>query len=67
MDFKLTKVSFMLVALLAVAAATYRITTAPQRMEERRATARSVCTNAGGEWVKQGREEWCLKVQAASR
>lgn len=57
---------FMWVVLAAIVAALFRIATAPQRIAERHATARSVCLASGGRWVKEGRNEICERPELAS-
>ena len=53
-----------LVVVVAVAGAVFRVSTAPDRIKERRETARSVCLATGGAWVKQGRDDMCLKADS---
>ena len=53
--------AFMAVLAVCVAAAAFRIATAPERVRERKDTARSVCIGAGGQWVQVGRDEICRK------
>ena len=60
-----TRGMFLLVAALAVGAAAFRVSTAPERIQERRNTARSVCVAGGGEWVKVDNNEICRKDAAA--
>lgn len=57
---------FAWVVLAAVVAALFRVATAPQRIAERHATARSVCLASGGRWVKVGRDEICERPELAS-
>lgn len=49
------------VIVLSVSSALFRVATAPERIEERRTTAREVCVKSGGEWVRQGRDEICKR------
>jgi hypothetical protein len=55
------------VVLAAIVAALFRIATAPERIADRRSTARSVCLGSGGEWVTQGRHEICRRPAQASK
>lgn len=48
-----------LVIALSVVAALFRVATAPERIAERRHTAKAVCVRSGGEWVRDGRDEGC--------
>ena len=57
---------FAWVVLAAIVAALFRIATAPQRIAERHATARSVCLASGGRWVRDGRHEICVRPEIAS-
>jgi len=44
---------------VTVGATVFRVWTAPERIRMRLDTARTTCLNAGGEWIKVGREESC--------
>jgi hypothetical protein len=44
---------------MAIGAATFRVTTAPDRIRLRLDTARTTCLNNGGEWVGVGRDAIC--------
>ena len=58
MKINLTRMAFAAIVALAVAAAFFRVTTAEQRVSERRALARTVCASSGGIWeLVDGREE----------
>ena len=50
-----------LVIVVAVAAATFRISTAPERAQQRRDLARQTCVEAGGEWLQTGGDGVCRK------
>jgi len=55
------RIAWSLVALIIIGAAVsavFRVATAPDRIRERRDTAKAVCIKAGGEWVaaNRGRE-----------
>jgi hypothetical protein len=49
----------VMVVALTVGAAIFRVWTAPERIRMRLDSAKASCLNAGGEWVKVGREESC--------
>ena len=67
MKINLTRMAFAAIVALAVAAAFFRVTTAEQRVSERRALARTVCASTGGVWeVVNGREE-CTKGNSAKK
>jgi hypothetical protein len=53
--------AFVIVVLATVGATVFRVSTTPERIEDRRDTARSVCIGTGGEWVRVGRDEICQK------
>lgn len=59
MKMHLSVVAILLVIGLAVVATTYRVSTAPDRIHQRREAAKATCLGAGGEWVKVGRDELC--------
>lgn len=56
---KLAGASIAVVVLLTIAAAAFRVWTAPERIRMRLDAARATCLNAGGQWIKVGREEAC--------
>ncbi len=51
----------IVIGLLAVGSATFRIITAPERMAQRRAADELACTNSGGTMTKVGRNDVCVK------
>lgn len=53
--------AFMAILVIGVGAAVFRVATAPDRIRDRKETARSVCLSSGGQWVKVEREEICRK------
>jgi len=57
---------FAWVVLAAIIAALFRIATAPDRIAERRNTARNVCLAGGGQWVRVGRDDICQRGTPAS-
>jgi hypothetical protein len=57
--------AFMAILAVCVAAAAFRVATAPDRVRDRKDTARSVCLGAGGQWVKVDRDEICQKPELA--
>ena len=59
MKVNMSVLAMLAVATLAVLALTYRVTTAPERIQQRLASAKATCANTGGQWVKVGREESC--------
>ena len=67
MSIRLAGSAVALVAVVAVVGAVFRVSTAPDRIKERRATAYSVCIASGGEWVKGERDEACVKPDAAKK
>ena len=52
---------FAVVIILALGAATFRISTAPERAQQRRDLARQTCVGAGGEWLQTGGDGVCRK------
>ena len=67
MSISLARSAVALVAVVAVAGAVFRVSTAPDRIKERRETAYSVCIASGGAWVKGERGETCEKPDAAKK
>lgn len=61
MGIRITRTVFLLISLVAVGAAAFRVATAPDRVRERRETARSVCAQTGGEWIKVDNDEICRR------
>ncbi len=59
MKLKLAGISIAGVVTLTIAAAAFRVWTAPERIRMRLDAAKTTCLNAGGQWVREGREEWC--------
>ena len=59
--------AFMTVLAVCLAAAAFRVATAPDRVRERKDTARSVCLSSGGQWVKVDRDEICQKPGGAPK
>jgi len=57
----LARSAFLIVVLATIAATVFRVSTAPERVKERRNTARTVCISMGGEWVQVGNDEICQK------
>ena len=55
--------AFVIVVLAAIGATVFRVSTAPERVKERRNTARSVCVGSGGEWIRVGKDEICQKSE----
>jgi len=67
MNLPFARNAFVVIAVAAVGAALFRVATAPDRIAERRNTARSVCLGNGGEWVSDGRNEICRRPELASK
>lgn len=61
MVIRFTILAFAAVLALSISAALFRVATAPERIAERRATAKEVCVKSGGAWVREGRDEICRK------
>ena len=58
------RIAWTIVALIilgAIFSALFRVATAPDRIQARKATARAVCVKSGGEWVTAGRDEVCKR------
>lgn len=58
------RIAWSIVVLIVVGAAVsalFRVATAPDRIKERRNTAKEVCVKSGGEWVSAGRDELCKR------
>jgi hypothetical protein len=61
MTLNLARSAFVIVVLAAVGASVFRVSTAPERVRDRRDTARSVCIGSGGQWLQVGNDEICQK------
>ncbi|HEX3140199.1 MAG TPA: hypothetical protein VHQ87_09100 [Rhizobacter sp.] len=61
MSMSLARNAFVIVVAATIGATVFRISTAPDRIKERRNTARVVCIGQGGEWVQVGSDEICQK------
>jgi hypothetical protein len=67
MNFSFARHVFAWVVLAAIVAALFRVATAPERIADRRNTARNVCLSSGGEWVTEGRDEICRRPAPAPK
>lgn len=67
MKLRLAGASILMVVILTIAAAAFRIWTAPERIRMRLDSAKATCLNGGGEWIKVGREESCRPAPERSR
>ncbi len=65
MGSRFARYAVALVVLAAIAGAVIKITTAQERIHDRRQTAESVCVSSGGSWSKVGRDEVCLPAAEA--
>ena len=61
MSISVARSAVALVAVVAVAGAAFRVSTAPDRIKERRNTAQAACIAAGGQWTAVERDEICVK------
>lgn len=59
MNLNASVIAIALVVALTLAAAVFRVSTAPERIRMRLETAKATCIKAGGEWIKVNREELC--------
>lgn len=60
----LVRATVILVAaiiLLSISSALFRVSTAPDRIAERRATAQEVCAKSGGKWERDQRDGVCRR------
>jgi hypothetical protein len=67
MKISITRLAFAAVVAVAIAAAFFRITTAEDRVSERRALARTVCASTGGVWMSINGTEVCDKGDLAKK
>jgi hypothetical protein len=67
MKLSITRLAFGVVVAAAIAAAFFRITTAEDRVSERRALARTVCASTGGVWMTIQGTEVCDKGDLAKK
>jgi hypothetical protein len=63
----LSVLSILGVAVLAVLATTFRVSTAPERIRMRLESAKATCVGAGGEWIKVDGEEVCRPAAKRSQ
>ena len=59
MNINVPVISILLVVALTIAAAAFRVSTAPERIRLRLDTAKATCVKGGGTWIKQGHDESC--------
>jgi hypothetical protein len=64
MNNTVARLTVALVVVVAVAGAVFRVSTAPDRIKDRRDTARAVCLASGGQWVKPAGDELCMKADS---
>jgi hypothetical protein len=67
MKIRVTRLAFAAVVTVAIAAAFFRVTTAEDRVNERRALARTVCASTGGVWTSVHGTEVCDKGDFANK
>ncbi len=67
MKISITRMAFVAVVVAAIAAAFFRVTTAQDRVSERRALARTVCASTGGVWHSVNGAEVCDKGEFAKK
>lgn len=67
MKTSITRLAFAAVVAAAIAAAFFRVTTAEDRVSERRALARTVCASTGGIWMSVRGAEVCDKGNIAKK
>ncbi len=63
----ITRFAVGAVVIAAIGAALFRVTTANDRVADRRNTARAVCTASGGDWVMAQKTEMCVKRELATK
>ncbi len=52
---------------LTIAATIFRVATAPERIQRRLEAAKASCLNAGGQWLKSGREATCQLAEERAK
>ena len=67
MKLRLTRLVFGVIVVTAMAAAVFKITTAEERVSERRALAQNVCISTGGIWMTIQGAEVCDKGDLAKK
>jgi hypothetical protein len=60
MGMKFARYAVALVVIAAIMGAVIKVTTAQERIRDRRQTAQSVCISSGGTWAKIDRDEVCV-------
>ena len=56
--------AFVLVTLISVVAAVFRVATASERIRDRQHLARTVCIHGGGEWTAAETAQTCRRSDA---
>ncbi|MES2960265.1 MAG: hypothetical protein V4792_18905 [Pseudomonadota bacterium] len=62
LSFRGAQLAFIVVTLVAVGAAMFRVATAPDRVRDRRNLAHAVCDSVGGEWTVVDKAETCRRA-----
>ena len=65
MSMKFARYAVAVVVLAAITGAVIKVTTAQERIADRRHTAESVCVSSGGTWTKIDRDEVCVQPETA--
>ncbi len=65
MSMKVARYAVAVVVLAAITGAVIKVTTAQERIQDRRHTAESVCVASGGTWTKVDRDEVCVQPDSA--
>jgi hypothetical protein len=58
------QLAFLVITLVSVGAALFRVATGPDRARDRRNLAHAVCDSIGGEWAVVDRVETCRRAEA---
>ena len=64
LNLRSAQLAFLIVTLVSVAAALFRVATAPDRVRDRRNLAHAVCDSIGGEWTVVDKAETCRRADA---
>ena len=66
LNLRSSSVPILIVAAVSVGAALFRVTTAPERVRDRRDLAQRTCVSLGGEWAVVNHAEVCRRPIGSS-
>lgn len=67
MRLNVSLMAIAIVVVLTIVATVFRVSTAPERIRMRLESAKASCLNAGGQWLKSGREATCQLAEERAK